>query len=53
MYTVYNKFKGYLSDNGQRQYYSENVNHETLKFETKEEANLLCDIYEKAIKIND
>lgn len=53
MYAVWHKFKGYLSDNGKKQYYSENITDETLTFDTKGEADLLCDIYEKAIKISD
>lgn len=49
----YHKFKGYLSKNEDAgQYYSEEVNDETYKFDRKNQANLLCDIYEKPVKID-
>lgn len=53
MYVIWHKFKGYLSDNGQKQYYSEKITNETLTFDNETEANLLCDIYEKPVKVND
>ncbi len=52
MWVVYHKFRGYLSDNEETgQYYSEDINDETLRFDREDQANLLCDIYEKPIKI--
>lgn len=54
MWVVHHKFRGYLSNSeAEGQYYSEEINDETYKFEREDQANLLCDIYERPMKIED